>query len=166
MDQQFENITDTKQYRLLHPIDSNHIDTTLLPEVVAQYGKRVTLILINSKLNNSRFEVKFDFKKVKETLMKGEFEDLALFHHDFTVLKTRKNTVKLKEIEKLFDVSKITEDDTKITYTVSFQEGPYANTIDETVDNINKNLGKEFEKIVNQLDLDDYLMTFKISLAY
>ena len=166
MNQQIEIQNNTKQYTLSHKIDSNYTETTLLPEIVARFGKNNVLNLINSRLDNSRFEVKFDFKKVKQTLMQGEFEELALFHHDFTILKTRKNMLKTKEIGKLFSVNKITESDKTITYSVDLGEGPYANTIEETVDNINEKLGPEVENIVNQLDLDDYHMQFNISLMY
>lgn len=38
------------------------------------------MTLLNNKLVNSRFEVQFDFKHVKRTLVADEFADLAFFN--------------------------------------------------------------------------------------
>lgn len=42
-------------------------------------GKHSLLELLNAKLNNPNFEVKFGFDKVERTLIDGKFSDIALF---------------------------------------------------------------------------------------
>jgi len=155
-----------KQWTFLHPIDSSHIDTTFLPEVVVNMGKRSLLELLNMKLNNPRFEVKFDFDKIKRTLVGGGFSDLALFYHDFTIPKPTQMLATVEAIKDVFNVDQVTEYDTTITFKIYLGEGPYANTVEETVYNINRVLGPVVEANAKRLGLNDYHMTFNISLAY
>lgn len=62
---------------MIGTIDPSHIDTTYLPKVVVDMGKRSLIELLNAELNNLRFEVKFSFPKVKRTLLAGEFTALT-----------------------------------------------------------------------------------------
>lgn len=160
------NISTQKQWTYLHPIDSNHIDTTYLPEVVVNMGEPSLLELLNAKLNNHRFEVKFDFDEVERTLIEGEFSDIALFYHDFTIPKPTQMLATVEAIEEVFVVEKVTVDDTTVTFQVYLDEGPIANTIEEIVYDINCVLGPNVESKANQLGLNDYHMTFNISLGY
>lgn len=167
MYQQNESNNTTKiQWSILHPIDSSQIDTTFLPEVVVQLGKRNLVELLNAKLNNPRFEVKFDFQKVKRTLMEGGFSDLALFHHDFKIPKSTRILATTEAIKEVFDVDQVTEDDVTVTFQVYLDEGPFANTIEEIVYNVNRVLGPKVEAKAKQLGLNDFHMTFNISLVY
>ncbi|MFJ8263018.1 hypothetical protein ACIQ4I_13875 [Rummeliibacillus sp. NPDC094406] len=167
MIQQIEASNATKQrWDVLGGIDPSHIDTTYLPEVIIQIGKRSLVDLLNAKLNNPRFEVKFNFDKVKRTLMEEKFSDIALFYHDFTIPKPTRVLSTTEAIKEVFDVIQVTEGDTTITYTVYLDEGPYANTIEEIVYNINRVLGPRVETRAKQLIHNDYHMTFNISLAY
>ena len=160
------NPTHTK-WTILHPIDSSHIDTTYFGEVVMDIGERSLLELMNTKLNNPHFEVKFDFDDVKGTLIREEFSDLALFYHDFTIPKpTQMMATVVEAIEEVFYVDQVTEGDETVTFRVSFVEGPYAHTIEETAYNINQVLGPEVESNVKQLGIDDYRMTFIIGRGY
>lgn len=160
------NISTQQQWTDLHPIDSNHIDTTYLPELVVNMDERILLELLNAKLDNPRFEVKFDFDKVERMLIEGEFPDIALFYHDFTIQKPTQVLATVEAIQEVFDVEKVTEDDTTVTFQVYLDEGPFAETIEETVSNINGVLGPNVESKAKQLGLNDYHMTFNISLGY
>lgn len=155
-----------KEFTFLHPIDASQLETMFLPEVVVKLGKRNLLALLNEKLVNSRFEVKFGFKHVKRTLLAGEFTDLALFYHKLVLPKPTRVLSTTEAIEKVFDVEQIDEGDATIIYEVYLGEGPYANTIAETVYNINHVLGPVVERNMQQLGIDDYKMVFLISLAY
>lgn len=155
-----------KKFTALHPIDASQLETTFLPEVVAEVGKRNLLTLLTDKLANSRFEVQFGFKHVKRTLAAGEFTDLALFHHKLILPKPTQVLATTAAIGEVLDVEGIGEDDLTITYDVYLGEGPYANTIAETVDNINHVLGPVVEDSMQQLGIVDYKMIFIISLAY
>lgn len=139
---------------------------TYLPEVVVDMGKRNLVELLNAKLNNPRFEVKFDFKKVKRTLMKREFSYLTLYLHDLTIPKPIQALATIESIKEVFDVDQVTEDDVTVTFQVYLDEGPYANTIEEIVYNINQVLGPIVEAKAKQLGLNDFHMTFNISASY
>ncbi|WP_342533882.1 hypothetical protein MHB40_03125 [Lysinibacillus sp. FSL K6-0057] len=153
-------------WTVIGAIDPSHMDTTYLPEVVVDMGKRNLVELLNSRLCNPRFEVKFDFPKVKRTLIEGEFSELALFYHDLTIPKPTRVLATTDAIKEVFDVIQVMEDDATITYTVYLDEGPFANSIEETVYNINRVLGPKVETKAKQLGLNDYHMMFNISLAY
>lgn len=156
----------TLKWKVIGAIDPTYIDTTYLPQVVVNIGKRSVLKLINTKLDNPRFQVAFDFKKVKRTLMKEDFSDLALFYHKLVLPKTLDVLSTTKAIKKVFDVKRIDEDKTAITYEVYLDQGPYANTIAETIYNINHELGPVVEHNMQQLAIEDYQLIFMISLAY
>ena len=155
-----------KRGTILHLIEASLIDKRTLPEVIVQLGKRNLQELLNAKLNNHRFEVKFDFDNVKRTLIGGEFADLSLYQHDFTIPKPTRILATTEAIQDVFDSDQVTEDDTTITFKVYLGEGPYANTVGETVYNINRVLGPVVEANAKKLGLNDYHMTFNISLAY
>ncbi|WP_312505947.1 hypothetical protein [Lysinibacillus sp.] len=155
-----------KKYKYLYPIDASQQETTFLPEVVSKLGKRNLLKLLNNKLDNSRFEVQFGFKHVKRTLTEGEFTDLALFHHKLILPKPKHVLATTAAIEKVLDVDGIVEDELTITYDVYLGEGPFANTISETVSNINHVLGPVVENSMQQIGVTDYKLIFIISLAY
>lgn len=129
-------------------------------------GTRILLALLNEKLANSHFQIKFDFKHVKRTLLAGEFTDLALFYHKLVLPKPTHVLSTTEAIEKVFDVEQIDEGVETITYEVYLGEGPYANTIAETVYNINHVLGPVVERNMQQLGIGDYKLVFLISLAY
>lgn len=72
----------------------------------------------------------------------------------------------VEAIEEVFEVVQVTEDAATVTFQVYLDEGPYANTIEETVYNINRVLGPTVESKAKQLGLNDYHITFNISLGY
>lgn len=149
----------------LYVTDPSHIETTFLPDAVKRIGEHDLLELINAKLNNPRFEVKFEFDNVTSTLMNEAFSGLALFHHELTVQKP--TSVLTKEaVQSVFDVIEVSENDTTVTYMVYLHEGPYANTIAEIVGNINNCLGLTAEAMTEKLGINDYHLTFNISLMY
>lgn len=154
------------QWTAIGGIDPSHIDTTYLPEVVVTMGERNLVELLNSRLSSPRFEVKFDFDKVKRTLSEGEFNDIALFYHDLTIPKSARVLATIEAIEEVFDVEQVSEGDETVTFRVYLGEGPMADTVEEIVYGINQTLGPTVEKNVKQLGLHDYHMTFNISLGY
>lgn len=156
----------TSQVKVIGAIDPTYVDTTYIPEVVFDIGKRSLMAELNMGLDNSRFQVAFDFKKVKRTFMKEDFSGLALFYHKLVLPKTSGVLSTTKAIEKVFDVKRIDEDEKAITYEVYLNQGPYANTIAETIYNINHELGPVVERNMKQLAIEDYQMIFMISLVY
>ncbi len=159
------NSAPQSNWAVLNGTDPSHIETTYLPDAVQQIGEHNLVEFINSRLNNPRFMVKFEFENVTRTLLNEEFSGLALFHHELTVPKPTGFLTK-EAVQSVFDVIDICEDETSITYMVYLHEGPYANTIAEILGNINTILGPLVEALTKQLEINDYQLTFDISLTY
>lgn len=161
-----DSIDTTSKWKAIGAIDPTHIDTTFITQLVVDLGKHYVLKVINAQLENYRFKVKFAFPKVKSTLQEGDFSDLVLFYHDLKIPKSAHVPAIAKTIHEVFDVTKVTEKGEEVIYEVNIGEGSFAYTIEEIVYNINRILGPKVQAKAKQIGINDFYMTFKISLTY
>lgn len=135
------------------------IDDMFLPRAYFGIGEKLVLETIKSQLDHPQFDVKFKIEDIDELFLSGHYGALFLPEHHLTV-----KTSQAKLLEGYFKV--VESSNELVTFEVYLDEGPFANTIKDAIWSINGVLGPKIKKLMSELGIVDYQITFNIFAFY
>jgi len=138
------------------------IENRYMAFAVKDLGVYKVLEKMNHELENPRYEIGFQFTKVNEKFIKEPHSDLLLFSADLVLPKSSIREETKVGLEKIGSIEEMNEDETHVTYSLQFHEGPNVHTMNEVVGCINEYLGPDIEKKLSNLGIKDYHCSFEI----
>lgn len=135
---------------------------TYLVDAVGSNQKNQAVKLMKQGLKNPHFQVKLHTKGIKQALKEGYYPELGLFEHDLVIPKGTVTYTKIREVKKAFGAEQVEKRPSEYVMKVYLNEGPYAVTIDTTVDELNEGIGAFAEKLLLELNIEDYRLIFNI----
>lgn len=119
---------------------------------------------------SERYQVSYGFETVDYRWGLIPLDTLQLFYHELVIVKTPKFKAERVTIErglsKRFRSDCVYEDESIVTYMMYFEDGVFADTMEEAVSRIVRQFDPKVERFMNQCQLIDYQMRTVIDSAY
>ncbi|MEK4530535.1 hypothetical protein [Solibacillus sp. FSL K6-1554] len=150
-------------------LESDVLTKKFLAKAVIELGAKALINMVNEKLINPHFTVRFENDDPVSFLNDDEYSYLNLYSNILVVNKPSQKWVQdaLKmEIEKIVDLDEIEETESRYKFLFSTGVIPYANTIDEIIWGINDEIGPMISKGLAILEIEDYQVQFSINKSY
>ncbi|ARK22260.1 hypothetical protein [Sporosarcina ureae] len=130
---------------------------------IKEWGVSKVLEKMNHDLTNPRFEIGFQFTNVYQRFIGEPYTSLLLFSMDLTFPISQHTEEVKAAMHRLGDVEKMSEDETHVTYSLYFYEGPCVSTMNEVVRTLNEYQGTEIEEKLSGIGITDYRCSFELS---